>query len=79
MGVAVEGELHGGVAGEVLDVLRVHAAGEQDREASVPQIVPAYGGKPRALVQGFEVTIDYVLGVDRRKAHAGRCSIPSRP
>ena len=41
MRVAVEGQLHGGVTGEVLDVLRVHAAGEQDREAGVPEIVPA--------------------------------------
>ena len=49
MGVAVEGELHGGVASEVLDVLRVHAAGKQDREAGVPQIVPADGGESRAL------------------------------
>jgi hypothetical protein len=31
--VAIEGELNGGVAGEVLDVLRVCATSEQDREA----------------------------------------------
>src|SRR5215210_7283702 len=54
VGVAVKGKLYGGVTGEVLDVLRVHAAGEQDREAGVPDIVPADGGELRTLEQGFE-------------------------
>jgi hypothetical protein len=61
--VAVECELYGGVSGKVLHVLGVHAAGEQDREAGVPEIVPADGGEICALEQGFEVAVDYVLGV----------------
>ena len=33
---------------EVLDVLRVRSPGEQDRDAAMPQIVPAYVRQPRA-------------------------------
>jgi hypothetical protein len=40
MGVAVEGELYAGVPREVLDVLRVRATGEQDREAAMLLLTP---------------------------------------
>ncbi len=44
MAVAVEGELDAGVSCEMLDVLWVGAAREQDSEAGVPEVVPAYVG-----------------------------------
>jgi hypothetical protein len=66
VGVAVKGKLDRGMPGEVLDVLRVRPSREQDSEASVPQIVPAYVRQTRPLEQGLEVTVDYVLCVHRR-------------
>src|SRR5215212_9091564 len=83
VGVSVEGQLYRGVTGEVLDVLRVHAVGEQDREAGVPEIVPADGGELRTLEQGFEVPVDYVLGVEgcalARREHEARILVVARP
>ena len=40
MRVAVEGELYGGVSGEMLDVLGVRTASEQDREAAMRLLTP---------------------------------------
>jgi hypothetical protein len=62
--VSIESELYGGVTSEVLDVLRVRAAREQDREAAMPQIVPAYIRQTSLPEQGFEVSVDYVLRVE---------------
>ncbi len=64
MAVAVEGELDRGVPGEMLDVLRVRSSRKQDREADMPQIVPAYIRQPRTLEHGLEVPVDYVLSVE---------------
>ena len=71
MAVAAEGKLNAGVPGEVLNVLWVRAASEQNGKAGVPQIVPAYVRQPRTPEQGLEVSVDYVLSVERR-AFAGR-------
>ena len=83
MGVSVECQLYRSVTGEVLDVLRVHAAGEQDREAGVPQIVPADGGEFCALEQGLEMTVDYVLSVEgralARREHEPRILVAGDP
>jgi hypothetical protein len=38
--VAIEGTLYAGVAEEVLDVLRVRASRDQDREAAMPLLTP---------------------------------------
>ena len=63
MGVAVKGKLDARVAGEVLDVHWVRSPREQDREAGVPEIVPAYLRQPPTPKQGLEVSVDYVLSV----------------
>jgi hypothetical protein len=61
---AVEGQLYAGVPGEVLNVLRVGATSEQDREAGVPQIVPTDRGETSVLEERLEVPVNYVLGVE---------------
>ena len=53
--------MYAGVLGEVLDVLRVRATSEHDREAGVPEIVPSYVRQLRTLEQGLEEPVDYVL------------------
>jgi hypothetical protein len=50
----------------MLDVLRVRATSKQDRQAGMPEIVPAYVGQSRALEQGLEVAVHDVLRIDRR-------------
>jgi hypothetical protein len=57
MRVAVEGRLYAGVPGEVLNVLRVGATSEQDREAGVPEIVPTDRGETSVLGERFEVPV----------------------
>ena len=64
MAVTVEGKLIAGVLGEVLHVLWVRAASEQNGKASVPQIMPAYVRQPRTPQQGLEVPVHYVLSVE---------------
>ena len=51
---------------EVLDHLRVHAATEQQRGASVAEVVPAYVWQASVAEQGLEVAVDEVLSVNRR-------------
>ena len=51
---------------EVVDVLRMHASSEQDYEAAMPQIMPAYIRQPGALEERLEVPVDNVLHVNRR-------------
>jgi hypothetical protein len=48
---------------EVLDVLRVRATREQNREAGIPEIVPVYIGQIGVPVKRFEVAVNYVLRV----------------
>ncbi len=57
----MEGKLYGGVSCEVLDGFRARPAGEQDREAGVPQILPPDGRRP-ALEERLEVPVDEGLG-----------------
>ena len=51
---------------EVVDVLRVRSPSEQDCEAAMPQIMPAYIRQPGALEERLEVPVDNVLRVNRR-------------
>jgi hypothetical protein len=63
--VAVEGELYAGVPCEMLDELGVHALAGKQREARVPEIVPAYIGQSCSLEQGLEMAVDDVLRIER--------------
>jgi hypothetical protein len=63
--VAVEGELYAGVPREVLDELGVHAPAEKQREARVPEIMPANIRQPCSPEQGLEVAVDDVLRIER--------------
>jgi hypothetical protein len=63
--VAVEGELYAGVPCEMLDELGVHAPAGKQREARVPEIVPAYIGQSCSLEQGLEMAVDDVLRIER--------------
>ena len=56
---------------EVLNVLGVNPPREQQREAGMPQVVPAYAGQSRASEQRLEVAVDHVLGVERRPQTGG--------
>jgi hypothetical protein len=71
MRVAVEGELYAGVPCEVLDELGMHAPAEKQREARVPEVVPAYVGQPCAPEQRLEVAVDYGLRIERRTLGSG--------
>ena len=61
--VAVEGELYAGVPREVLDELGMHTSTEKQREARVPEAVPANVGQPCAPEQRLEVAVDDVLRI----------------
>ncbi len=63
MAVAVEGKLDRGMPGEMLDVLRVRATSKQDRQAGMPEIVPAHIGQIGVPVKRFEVGVNYGLRV----------------
>ena len=71
MRVAVEGELYAGVPCEMLDELGVHAPAGKQREARVPEIVPAYIGQSCSLEQGLEMAVDDVLRIERRTLGSG--------
>jgi len=63
MTVAIKGELYRSVTQELLDVLRVYAQREQQREARVPEVLPKYVWQVRAPEQGGQT---------------GACALPTR-
>jgi hypothetical protein len=73
-------ELYAGVPSEVLDEIGVHASTEKQREAGVPEVVPAYIGQSCSREQGLEMAVDDVLRIERcpgqpsrlRSAHTRR-------
>jgi hypothetical protein len=71
MRVAVEGKLNSGVPREVLNELGMYASTEKQREARVPEIMPANIGQPCAPEQGLEVAVDDVLRIERRPLGGG--------
>jgi hypothetical protein len=54
MAVAVQGKLDRGVPGEVLDVLWVRAASEQDCEAAMTEVMPAFSGNAARRSKGLK-------------------------
>jgi hypothetical protein len=85
--VAVEGKLDRSVSGKVLDVLGMDSPAEQQGEAGVAEIVPAYFGQPRSSQQGFEVPVHNVLSVEGSAFAGGEyeavflpvCACPNLP
>jgi hypothetical protein len=69
--VAVEGKLNACVPCEMLDEFGVHASTEKQREARVPEVVPADVGQPRAPEQRLEMTVDDVLRIEGRPLGGG--------
>jgi hypothetical protein len=47
----------------MLDILGVRASRKQDRQAVMPEIMPAYIGQIGSPHEGLEVTVNYVLRV----------------
>ena len=56
---------------KMLDEFGVHASAEKQREARVPEVVPANVGQPRSPEQGLEVAVDHVLRIERRPLGSG--------
>ena len=50
----------------------MRATGEQECEASVPEIVPPYVGQLRSLEHGLEEPVGYVLCVERSTLARGK-------
>jgi hypothetical protein len=55
----------------MLDEFGVHASTEKQREARVPEVVPADVGQPRAPEQRLEMTVDDVLRIEGRPLGGG--------
>ena len=71
MGVGVQGYGDDGVPKHLGDHLGVHVHGEQERGASVPEVVEAYLRQARSPEQRLEAVSGDVLAGERRAALGG--------